>query len=392
MTLLTFSLFGSLIYFAEDRLEVLSLHHWLDTEASQYAKSYEQFGLKAPLPNTSELKSYWSEEKVPDWLSQYTKMGFYEHLIGSEDKHFIVSEHPSGKGLLYIVFQDDADDYLDNYEAELHYLTFFLGGFLIVAMLFYGLYFVRTLSKPLAKIQEKVSQMPPGNPLFDVETKFRETREIESTLLESKINISNFFIREKEFSRFASHELRTPIMVIKGSTELLQKIPDLPPLAIKAISRLERASDEMELLTETFLLLGRSTIEPRYMAMQSLENLLSKQIGELAILFAKNDATYQLKVSQPSQVYAPQSFITVIINNLIKNAFSYSLGDIDINLAGTKLTISNRHDGHDVYNEGYGCGLVIVERICERMEWTFEHENSAEFYTAIVNFAINIEA
>lgn len=391
MTLLIFSLFGSLLYVAEDKLEVLSLHHWLDTEASQYVRNFDKFGFDAPLPNTSEFTSYWSEQNMPVWLSQYTQTGLYEHLIGSEDKHFIVSEHPSGKGLLYVVFQDDADDYLDSYESELHSYTLMLGGFLTLAMALYGLYFVRTLSHPLATIQEKVSQMPPGNALFDVETKFRETREIESTLLESKINISNFFIREKEFSRFASHELRTPIMVIKGSTELLQKIPELPNIAIKAIARLERASDEMELLTDTFLLLGRASIEPRHMAMESLEHLLSKQISELAILFAKNDATYQLKISQPSQVYAPKSFITVVINNLIKNAFSYSVGDIDINLTGSILTISNRHDGHDVYNEGYGCGLVIVERICERMDWIFEHENSAEFYTAVVNFLANTE-
>ncbi|WP_065188482.1 sensor histidine kinase [Shewanella woodyi] len=387
MTLLIFSLFWSLIYFAEDRLEVLSLHHWLDTEASQYTRDFDRLGFATPLPNPSEFSTYWSEEELPVWLTQYTQLGFFEHLIGTEDKHFIVSKHPSGRGLMYIVFQDDADDYLDNYEADLHFLTLFLGGFLTLAMLLYGLYFVRTLSKPLAKIQEKVSQMPPGNALFSVETKFRETREIESTLLESKINISNFFKREKEFSRFASHELRTPIMVIKGSTELLQKVPELPHVATKAIARLERASDEMELLTETFLLLGRAAIEPRYMATHSLELILTKQIDELALLFAKNDAGYKLRVSQPSKAHAPESFIAVIINNLIKNAFSYSVGDIDIELTGTELRICNRHDGHDLYNEGYGCGLVIVERICERMVWQFEHENTPEKYIAVVNFS-----
>ncbi|NRD74362.1 HAMP domain-containing histidine kinase [Shewanella sp. VB17] len=390
MTLCIFSLFWSLIYFAEDRLEILSLHHWLDTEASQYARDFNEFGFAAPLPNIVEFRSYWSEEALPNWLLNYTKMGFYEHLIGTEDKHFIVSKHPSGKGLMYIVFQDDADDYLDSYEADLHYLTLFLGGAMTLAMLVYGLYVVRTLSQPLAKILQKVGRMPLDNELFDVETQFRETREIESSLLESKINISNFFIREKEFSRFASHELRTPIMVIKGSTELLQKIPDLPHIATKAIARLERASDEMALLTDTFLLLGRGSVEQRHMASYSLESLLSKQIGKLAILFAKNDASYRLRVRGPSLVYAPASFVTVIIDNLIKNAFSYSVGDIDISITDTELTISNCHDGHELYNEGYGCGLVIVERICERMDWIFEHHNTSDHYVAIVNFSKNV--
>ncbi len=29
---------------------------------------------------------------------------------------------------MYIVFQDDADDYLDNYEWSLHYYTMLLGA------------------------------------------------------------------------------------------------------------------------------------------------------------------------------------------------------------------------------------------------------------------------
>ena len=48
----------------------------------------------------------------------------------------------------------------------------------------------------------------------------------------------------------------------------------------------------------------------------------------------------------------------------IDRLLSYSIGDIDINLTGIGLTIGNHHDSHDVYNEGYGCGSVIVERIC----------------------------
>ena len=65
------------------------------------------------------------------------------------------------------------------------------------------------------------------------------------------------FAREQEFSRFASHELRTPNMVIQGSTALLGKVSDLPAPAARATTRIRAAADEMALLTETFLLLGR---------------------------------------------------------------------------------------------------------------------------------------
>ena len=85
-------------------------------------------------------------------------------------------------------------------------------------------------------------------------------------------------------------------------------------------------------------------------------------------------------------VHAPESFVTIVINNLIKNAFSYSIGDIEIVLNGTQLTIVNRHDGNETYNAGYGCGLVIVKRICERMSWPFELNDDGMRFTAKVDF------
>ena len=96
-----------LIYVAENKLEVLSLHHWLDTEAALYSENFEKQGWDAPLPNVLEFNSYWSEAPTPDWLLSFTSPGFYEYLLGEEDKHFVVLKHPSAKGLMYIVFQDD---------------------------------------------------------------------------------------------------------------------------------------------------------------------------------------------------------------------------------------------------------------------------------------------
>ncbi|MGF1725473.1 sensor histidine kinase [Photobacterium nomapromontoriensis] len=384
MTLMMFAIFWSIIYIAEDQLEVISLHHWLDTEANRYVADYQYHQENTLPPNTTEFTSYWSESSRPEWLKAYDKPGFYEHLLGKEDKHFIVIDHPSGKGLMYILFQDDADDYLDNYEDTLHYCIMLFGIIVSLGMAIYGIYFVRTLSKPLAAIEAKISQMPPDQPDFKVDTAYNETRNIEQILLDSKTNIAGFFQREKEFSRFASHELRTPIMVIQGSAELLSRVPNQPPVALKAIDRVQSATEEMRILTEAFLLLGKVDIEAHHLGSYELEQHLRQQLEVLAPLFAKQDASYRLLVLSSGSVTAPESFITIVINNLIKNAFSYSVGDIYIQLAGLRLIIINRHEGNETYNAGYGCGLVIVERICERMGWQFStHDNGKQFKTAI---------
>lgn len=385
MTFAMFSLFWSVIYIAENQIEIISLHHWLDTEASRYTRDYQTHGEHARLPNDSEFTTYWSEKPIPDWLKSYQTPGFYEHELGTEDKHIIVKPHPSGTGLMYILFQDDADDYLDIYEAHLHDYILTLGLLIGLFMTVYSLYFIRALSRPLTIIERKISHMSPDDPPFGVDTQFVETRNIEQTLLDSRNDINGFFQREKEFSHFASHELRTPITVIKGSAELLAKIPDQPPLAVNAVKRLQRASDEMQVLTETFLLLGKESISQRYFADVDLEIALRKQLSEMKELFARQDTCYRLAVDDAKLIHAPQSFIAIVLNNVIKNAFSYSIGDIDIVLTGHTLTITNRHEGNETYNAGYGVGLVIVERICERMGWGYHpQDNGVEFCTTLV--------
>lgn len=392
LTLAMFGLFGSVIFIAEEQLEIISLHHWLDTEANQYAQQYLTTGNDTPLPNPEEFASYWSEEALPHWLVPYNKPGFYEHLLGTEDKHFTVIEHPSGQGLFYLVFQDDADDYLDEYENSLHSITLLLGIAVTLAIAAYGVYLSRTLSQPLIAIQKKIGRMPPGEPVFDLDTAFSETRAIEQSLRDSKLNIAKFFQREQEFSRFASHELRTPIMVIKGSADILKRIPEQPRIAQKAIDRLQQASQEMTLLTETFLLLGREQIDDSFFSSCHIAAILQQQLDELSPLFARQNTCYALSLHNTATVQAPESFVSIIISNLIKNAFSYSIGNIEIALNGIQLSIANRHGGHDTENAGYGCGLVIVSRICERMGWDYQAEDDGEVFTTHLTFSDSRQA
>ena len=403
MTFVIFMLFWAIIYIAENQLEILSLHHWLDTEATQYARNYEILGEDAPLPNEKEFDSYWSEDSIPSWLNpslnagfyefqldkesdNFIISGFYEYILGEDDKHFLVFEHPSGRGMMYLVFKDESDDYLDAYESSLHRSTFFLGILLIIIMISYGMYIVRLLSTPLATVIKQIERLPPDQPNIKVSTRFIETQYIEKTLRECKGEIADYFIREQEFSRFASHELRTPIMVIKGSVDILNYESDASFMAKKSIARIQSACNEMQTLTEAFLLLGKKNIELNYYENYDLKVCLDKQLSILNPLFSKQNVTYRVSVFDGGIVYSPEVFITIVINNLIKNAFSYSVGELNVEINDVQFSITNRHDGNDMYNSGYGCGLVIVKRICERMGWMLILDDDGERFTAKVKF------
>ncbi|MCC2307438.1 sensor histidine kinase [Cellulomonas chengniuliangii] len=62
----------------------------------------------------------------------------------------------------------------------------------------------------------------------------------------------------RRFVADASHELRTPLASIRGYAELVRRLPDeLPPDALRAMSRVESESQRMTALVEDMLLLAR---------------------------------------------------------------------------------------------------------------------------------------
>lgn len=380
-------LFWGLLFITQDQIEEISLEHRLVTETAEYFNNYRAIGYAAPKPDPQELDTYWSmQQSIPAWLKLYQTPGFFEEQRGTEDKHFLVEKHPSGKGFLYVVYQDDADDYLDEYEDKLHIITFIVGFIFLLSVLLCSFYFIRLFSTPLRTIGAKIDAMTPEMPNFKVDSLYQETRNIEQALLDKKTSISVYFKREQEFSCFASHELRTPIMVIKGSTDLLKKMPDQPAIMQKAIARIEFAANEMQILTETFLLLGREKIEKHHVQDCLVADNLNCILDNMRQHFSRQESTYEIEIKNSPIIQSPSSFVNIVFSNLIKNAFSYSSGNIQISLNKSLFTIINQHNGHDMDNAGYGCGLVIVERICTRMGWQFSSQCDEKHYSALIDF------
>ena len=364
-------LLSGLMLVAEDKMEELSLRHWLEAEVTRYGDDWLRLGPAAAAPSPRQFSSFWTEAgRLPKWLKPYQSPGFFEHQLGEEDKHFLVARHPSGKGLLYLVFNDDADDYLDPYEDKLHLATRLIGLALLLACLGFGIWLVRHITGPLQRLQQRVTHLTPDQADFVPDAPWQELREIELALLAGKQEVSAVFAREQEFSRFASHELRTPNMVIQGSAALLGKMADLPAPAARATGRIRAAADEMALLTETFLLLGRKEAVER--PLQLVAPLIHQELARLAPLLQREALDIRLTLDETSEANAPRSLLAIALGNLLKNALSYADGHIEIELCGPVLTISNPTAAPPDQILGYGCGLTIIQRICEKLGWQID--------------------
>ncbi|PJG60707.1 sensor histidine kinase [Aeromonas cavernicola] len=361
-------LLSGLMIEVEHKMEELSLRHWLEAEMTRYSDDWLRLGSAAAAPSPRQFSSYWTDAgHLPQWLKPYLTPGFFEHQLGDEDKHFLVRPHPSGAGLIYLVFNDDADDYLDVYEDQLHVVTRLIGLALLLGCLGFGVWLVRLITMPLQRLQQRVGHLTPDQADFIPDAPWQELRDIELALLAGKQEVAAVFAREQEFSRFASHELRTPNMVILGSAALLGKIDGLPAPAVRATARIRAAADEMALLTETFLLLGRKEVVEY--PPQQVAPLIRQELTRLAPLLLREMVDIRLQLDDDSDVAAPLALLAIALGNLLKNALSYAEGHIDIRLCGSVLTISNPTLAQPDQILGYGCGLTIIQRICEKLGW-----------------------
>ena len=210
-----------------------------------------------------------------------------------------------------------------------------------------------------------------------------------ATIEKTLERISAFIARERYFTSSASHELRTPITVITGALELLEQ-RDLSAADVKVLDRVRRATLDMKTTIEMFLCLARETDAGLYDEQFSVTPLVSKAIDQQRYLLSGKSVDVDITdYAEPVVCGHPQAF-SIAVNNLVRNAFEHTLdgqGPITIRIKARELLVTNQvsSDADEQHapteatsSNGYGLGLGIVQRLCERNGWSFSlHTNAA---------------
>lgn len=199
--------------------------------------------------------------------------------------------------------------------------------------------------------------------------------------------ISAFVARERYFTDSASHELRTPITVITGALELLEQ-SDLSAADEKVVDRIRRATLDMKTTIEMFLCLARETDDGLYDKQFLVTPLVNQAIEQQRHLLNGKSVDVEVdQLAKPKVCGHPQAFF-IAVNNLVRNAFEHTLagqGPITILIKEHELLVTNqvstlitnqesaddRHTPTEASFHGYGLGLGIVQRLCERNGWSF---------------------
>jgi signal transduction histidine kinase len=301
--------------------------------------------------------------------------GVFEIDSDGLDYHVAIFLLPSSLEPLYVLYDVGSIETTDRFES---YLILALTG-VALGILLLGWALAHALSNrildPISALAGEVQALTPdadNTALRDFDTPD------EVGMLARKINqllgrIADFTRREREFTAHASHELRTPVTVIRGAMEILcGRSETAGPACRRPMVRIERAVKDIEMLIDTFLLLARRGQIPDPAATCDLKAVVDEVVAAHRYLLTGKPVDIDVCMTDAGPVPAPASLVTIALGNLVRNAFKYTAsGRILILAAEGRVCVRDSGPGFESSHRGAGLGLTIVERLCERMHWGF---------------------
>lgn len=372
-------LIASSVYTTEDHV----LRDYLHGEYQRFAIQVEQEGKPISPPSTSYLHGYWQDDpKLPEDLRRYTA-GYHE-LISEQpdqDRHLLVADIPNLKNRLYMVLMEQQFSSISQYEGVLGSILFTVAGLVIITSGILALIIARALAKPVSELAEDVSGKWQPEKQFRGFERNDEIGILSRSFTELTQELQFALDKEKSFTRHASHEMRTPLAVIRNALSVL-KLPNCSPeKQQRNLHRIEQACTDAERMVDAFLCLGqeRPSLINEHLSVSDLIKNALKNYEE--VKNAKN-LEISLNIADDITIMAPTSLLEVVVDNLLRNAINYGKDTLEIVLNDYSLIFTNRIGISSSDQNNYGYGLEIVRRICDQTGWKFTTVIDDQIFTA----------
>lgn len=320
----------------------------------------------------------------------------YDDEVETSNEEYLVIIDQIPEGTYYLAKDMSLYDRRENLITKslfiLSALIIFFGG--ILAIFISGLISrpIKQLAQDILTISESQSTKP-----LPVNYKDSELNEISNAFNHYLSEIDQLIKRERSLITMASHELRTPIAVILGAAEVLDRRKQLSADDQLTLQRIINSAETMSMNVDALLTLVRQTKSPASDKTEhnqiSLAPIVSKVIANLCL--SNPSLTTRILFNPnvpPVTLTANSCFLEMLLTNLITNGLNHNQGKVTISISNDSLTVhdeaitplsaTNLLNHNTVESTGStGLGLYIVTLICDQCGWSFTLETSPDSET-----------
>jgi signal transduction histidine kinase len=301
-----------------------------------------------------------------------------------KETYLVIADHVDDAGGTLIVSRD-----ISVMESQEIYSTLtLLSVALVIALVSVVLSYVnaRQLVRPLQRLTHRIHQTEPGKSMARLDTDYNDIEfvEIAQTFNRFLSELEAFVGREKSFVKLASHELRSPLAVIAGALEIIEKRDQLTEEDKHTLARVRRASQSMQADIEVRLKLARGEMEPGAREPVNVERSIQDTLADLRSTRPEQAERLHFEPGKNSVVVTTDpSLMRMLIRNLVHNALTHTRSTVQIELSTDGFRVSHSGAGlpqpvmerlsrplarqPEAMQES-SFGLLIVQLICERLK------------------------
>jgi signal transduction histidine kinase len=401
VTFLVFTVAGVLFYFALGRVVDQNIREMLESRKAYIVLNLQQnppnidsidspdhsifikrIGKGKEYTSFSDTMAYDQEEKE---LIPFRKMTFSVH---SGDRHYKV-----------VLLQS----LLESEDLQMVIFSFMtlLFGLVLLALFFLNRWLSYKAWNPFFNSLSVLSSWKIGeNQLVGFDrTGISEFDQLNGTLENMMQKIQADFVNLKEFTENASHEIQTPLAIIKSKLEMVLQDKTLNDQQNKYIHAAFESAIRLSKLNEALLLLSK--IENQQFVEQSKIDfcqLIQSRLEYLEELFALKQIEVTVTLDEPVIFIINPLLAEILINNLLSNALRHNLenGKVIISAKNQEICFSNtseqaqfesvrifrRFAKLSASNESTGLGLAIASEICKmnRLKLNYNYSNEMHHF------------
>lgn len=292
----------------------------------------------------------------------------------------------------------------DMVEAMLWYLGALFLLFLICTSI--GIQLVlKGVFHPLHRLLDWLHCIQPGKevPPLDNPTKIREFRQLSDAALDMGNRSYKAYEEQKQFIENASHELQTPLAIVRGKVELLAESEGMTEQQMEQLDEIYATLGRAVKLNKSLLLLSRIE-NGQYTEMEdvSVDEILDELLPDLMDIYEhKQVRLIRKREEQPFIIRCNHSLAQILVSNLVKNSLLHNRegGELQVLTTPTSLVIKNTGDvpldgeklfrrfyhGMDGKKDSTGLGLAIARSIAlsSSLKLTYEWQDGMHTFRLV---------
>lgn len=300
--------------------------------------------------------------------------------------------------------------YVSSTEISHLIVKVFLSEAIILALLLIAIVVLnrksaRLLWQPFLSTMKKLDEYDIArNPSLTIgtETGTAEFNQLNQELQKLIHNVNAAYHNQKQFVENASHEMQTPLAIIRSKLELLINQPTLTEHNASLLGDITEANDRLSQMNRTLLLLSK--IENNQFPHTEKVNI--SEALELLLTNFKNhyDDFPELDASIEKNIVitANRPLIDILLSNLLNNSIIHNIpqGKIEISLSENQFIIKNTGSAptsdpiqlFERFKKGShqtkttGLGLALVKQICSLYHYSISYHFTEGWHSLELTF------